>query len=64
MGVVDLDGGKRRQLPGYKILDGPRKTKKFIYKCSNRKTIVIFLREKADYHYTLLTTIFMRKSRL
>lgn len=64
MGVVDLDGGKRRQLPGYKILDGPRKTKKFIYKCSNRENDCYFLREKADYHYTLLTTIFMRKSRL
>ena len=47
MGVVDLDGGKRRQLPGYKILDGPRKTKKFIYKCSNRENDCYFSKRKS-----------------
>ncbi len=35
MGVVDVAGGKIRHLPGYKILDGPRKSKKFVFRCSN-----------------------------
>lgn len=35
MGVVETSGGKVRFLPGYKVLEGPRKSKKFIFKCSN-----------------------------
>lgn len=34
MGTVDIGGGKRR-LPGYKIITGARKSKKFFFKCTN-----------------------------
>lgn len=37
MGIADVDGGKIRYLPGYKILEGPRKSKKFIFKCANEQ---------------------------
>lgn len=34
MGAVDTGGGKRR-IPGYKIITGARKSKKFLFKCTN-----------------------------
>ncbi len=35
MGIADVDGGKIRHLPGYKIIEGPRRSKKFMFKCAN-----------------------------
>lgn len=34
MGVVDI-GGEKRRLPGYKIITGARKSKKFFFRCTN-----------------------------
>ena len=35
MGIVDVGSGKPRSLPGYKVILGAHKSKKFIFKCSN-----------------------------
>ncbi|MDE7204358.1 MAG: hypothetical protein K2O91_21235 [Lachnospiraceae bacterium] len=40
MGVVDI-GGKRK-LPGYRIITGARKSKKFIFRCTNTEKGCVF----------------------
>ena len=35
MGPVDISGGKVRIMAGYRVLVGARKTKKFVFQCSN-----------------------------
>lgn len=35
MGPVDISGGKVRRMAGYRLLMGPRKSKKFVFQCSN-----------------------------
>ncbi|MBR4341235.1 MAG: hypothetical protein IKP88_00735 [Lachnospiraceae bacterium] len=33
MGIVEI--GKQRRLPGYRVIPGPHKSKKFVFQCSN-----------------------------
>lgn len=65
MGIVDSSDGKIRHLPGYKILPGPRKSKRFIFKCANEENGCAFaLRQAGLPLYIIDDDIYEKKPTL